>query len=364
MAEPSVPTVSFVVGARPNFMKVAPVLAALRRSRALGFSLVHTGQHYDALMSDVFFTDLGMPEPDVSLGVGSGNHGQQTAQVLSRYEQVCLESRPDLVVVVGDVNSTLACALAARKLNIPVAHIEGGLRSNNWEMPEETNRILTDVISDYLFTPSPDADANLAREGIGPERIHRVGNVMIDSLVRALEALDDGRSTFDPGVGPDFGLVTLHRPSNVDDMRRFAELLDALGSLDVPLVFPVHPRTAKQISDDLSPAPLLKMIDPLGYYDFVELMRRTAFVLTDSGGIQEETTYLGVPCLTLRPQTERPITITQGTNELATVESLPGQITRIMAGEWKQGAIPDLWDGNAATRIVEILARGIEPRLV
>ena len=352
-----------VAGARPNFMKVAPLMAAFRDHEAFDVSLVHTGQHYDELMSDVFFSDLGLEPPDVSLGVGSGSHAEQTAGVLIGFENLCSKDAPDLIIVVGDVNGTLACALAARKLGIPVAHVEAGLRSRNWSMPEETNRILTDVISDYLFTPSPDADENLRREGIGSERIHWVGNVMIDSLVRALETLDSGRPVPDVGVEGAFGLVTLHRPSNVDDLGRLGDVLGSLASLEVPLIFPVHPRTAKQIAQDLGPSDSVRMIDPVGYYDFVGLMRKAALVVTDSGGIQEETTYLGIPCLTLRPQTERPITIEQGTNELATIDSLPEQVQRILDGDWKEGSVPDLWDGHAAERIVAVLSEGIERRL-
>ena len=353
-----------VAGARPNFMKVAPLMAAFHDHTAFNVSLVHTGQHYDQQMSDVFFEDLGLAPPEFSLGVGSGTHAEQTAAVLTGFEKLCMQQEPDLVIVVGDVNSTLACALAARKLDVPVAHIEAGLRSRNWTMPEETNRVITDVISDYLFTPSVDADVNLRGEGIASGRVHLVGNVMIDSLVRALAALDAGRPATDVGVDGDFGLLTLHRPSNVDDMKHFRELLDALASLGVPLIFPVHPRTAKQITVSLGRRGSLKLIDPLGYYDFVGLMRKAAFVVTDSGGIQEETTYLGVPCLTLRPQTERPITIDRGTNELATLDSLPEQVRTILDGGWKKGEVPELWDGQAAKRIVAVLEKGIERRLI
>lgn len=352
-----------VAGARPNFMKVAPLLVALRDAPDLSAQLVHTGQHYDVRMSDVFFTDLDMPAPDVSLGVGSDSHGRQTAAVLAAFEAYCEAERPDLVVVVGDVNSTLACALAARKLEIPVAHVEAGLRSRNWSMPEETNRVLTDVISDYLFTPSPDANENLRAEGIADERIHLVGNVMIDSLVRAVEASDARGGALPVEVREPFGLVTLHRPSNVDEMTQLGELLRGIDALGVPLVFPVHPRTVKQITDAFRPTGSLHLVDPLGYYDFVSQMRRAAFVITDSGGIQEETTFLGIPCLTLRPQTERPITITQGTNELATLQTLPEQVSTILDGKWKKGAVPELWDGKAAERIVAVFERGIVARL-
>ena len=352
-----------VAGARPNFMKVAPLMAAFHDEGSFEVSLVHTGQHYDELMSDVFFSDLGLEPPDVSLGVGSGSHAEQTAAVLTGFEKLCLEEKPGLGIVVGDVNSTLACALAARKLGIAVAHVEAGLRSKNWDMPEETNRVLTDVISDYLFTPSADADDNLRREGIDAARIHLVGNVMIDSLVRALGTLDSGRPRPDIEVEGAFGLLTLHRPSNVDDLQRFGEVLGSLAALDIPLVFPVHPRAAKQIARDLDPGPSLKLMDPLGYYDFIALMRESAFVVTDSGGIQEETTYLGIPCLTLRLQTERPTTIEQGTNELATLESLPEQVSAILSGSWKEGTVPELWDGHAAERIVAVLSQGIEKRL-
>jgi UDP-N-acetylglucosamine 2-epimerase (non-hydrolysing) len=357
-----------VAGARPNFMKVAPLWSAFQGFDGFKVTLVHTGQHYDRLMSDVFFADLGLPEPGAALGVGSGTHAQQTAATMVAFEELCQRVPFDLVAVVGDVNSTLACALVGRKLGIPVAHVEAGLRSGDWAMPEETNRVLTDVISDYLFTPSSDADENLRREGAAEERIHRVGNVMIDSLVQAM-ALAREDSLPKGLVRPSqYGLVTIHRPSNVDSPDRLVQILKTLDGLGIPLIFPVHPRTQKQIfslADEL-PGSLsgLVTIEPVGYYGFVQLMRGAAFVLTDSGGVQEETTYLGVPCLTLRSQTERPITISQGTNELATLESVPIQVERVLAGKWKSGSIPELWDGKAATRTVEILSQGIHRLLV
>lgn len=352
-----------IAAARPNFMKVAPLWRALdARSDVFRPVLVHTGQHYDRNMSDVFFEDLGLPKPDVHLGVGGGSHAEQTAGVMVKFEELCLREKPDLVMVVGDVNATMATTVVAAKLHIPVAHVEAGLRSRDMTMPEEINRLMTDVVADLLLTPSPDADANLRREGVADHRIHCVGNIMIDSLVRSVEkarGLDTHRRLgLEPGL---YGVVTLHRPSNVDDPQNLTRILEVLVAAGLPLVFPVHPRTRKVMTEHDLDSQLqldksdLQLVDPLGYYDFMNLVIHSGLVLTDSGGLQEETTYLQIPCLTLRPNTERPVTIEQGTNELATVDSLPGQIARIRGGDWKQGKVPALWDGRTAERIVAVL---------
>ena len=357
-----------VVGARPNFMKVAPVLAALRKIAGVTQILVHTGQHYDARMSDVFFQDLGMPDPDVHLGVGSGSHAQQTAKVMTEIEPVLEQHKPDVVVVAGDVNSTIAVALVASKMGIPVAHIEAGLRSGDWTMPEEVNRVLTDRLSSLLFTPSRDGDANLAKEGIDPERVHFVGNAMIDSLRAALPRAEERKIHEALGLTKgNYALATLHRPANVDDPVIFGRLLAALGEVAffVPVVLPVHPRTRARLQADptlraqVEAAPQLKLIDPQGYLDFLALTAHARLVLTDSGGIQEETTALSVPCLTLRENTERPVTVNEGTNTL--VGRDPALIvpaaTAILDGRGKKGRIPELWDGRAAERIADVLVQ-------
>ena len=314
-----------VVGARPNFMKVAPIVEEMkRREREFAPLVVHTGQHYDAGMSDAFFRDLELPEPDVYLGVGSGSHAAQTAAVMERFEPVVVRERPDWVLVVGDVNSTLACALVCAKLGVKVAHVEAGLRSRDRTMPEEINRLLTDQISDLLFTPSEDADQNLLAEGIPPERIRFVGNIMIDSLLRGLESAASSTIREALGVaGQDYAVVTLHRPSNVDSRESLSQILGALEEISerMPIIFPLHPRTRKTMaefgfSESTGRNSSLHLIDPLGYLDFLKLFSGARLVLTDSGGIQEETTALGIPCLTLRENTERPITIEMGTNKL------------------------------------------------
>ncbi|HOX24763.1 MAG TPA: UDP-N-acetylglucosamine 2-epimerase (non-hydrolyzing) [Candidatus Krumholzibacteria bacterium] len=351
-----------VAAARPNFMKIAPLWRALAaRPDAFAPLLVHTGQHYDQNMSAVFFADLGLPAPDVHLGVGSGTHAEQTAGVMLRFEAACREHRPACVIVVGDVNATMAAAIAAKKLLLDVAHVEAGLRSGDRTMPEEINRVLTDCIADVLFTPSPDADGNLLREGVDASRIARVGNIMIDSLVHALARVRDRacHDRFGLGAG-EYGLVTLHRPANVDEPALLRRLFDGLRALDYPLIFPVHPRTRKVMAAAglarlFTEGGPLRLCDPLGYDDFLNLTVHARFVITDSGGIQEETTYLGIPCLTMRPNTERPVTITEGTNELATLATLPGQVQTIRAGNWKRGRVPDLWDGRTAERIAEVL---------
>ncbi len=350
-----------VVGARPNFMKAAPVVRALEESGHEQV-LVHTGQHYDALMSDVFFTSLEIKAPDESLNVGSGSHAQQTATIMMRLEPVVLQRQPDIVLVYGDVNSTVAAALVCAKLGIRLGHVEAGLRSFDRDMPEEINRLVTDQLSDMLFTPSADGNANLAREGIAEEKIHLVGNVMIDTLIRFLPRAEE---TFpqlkrDLSLGA-FGLVTLHRPSNVDNEADFLPMLAVLNKLssDLPLIFPVHPRTRQKWAEQLAHANSnLRMIEPQGYLQFLALQKHAALVITDSGGIQEETTFLGTPCFTLRENTERPITITNGTNVLIgrDWEKLEQGFHDALNGKHKHGAQPPLWDGKASQRIAEILA--------
>lgn len=351
-----------VVGARPNFMKAAPVITALAEYSGISQTLVHTGQHYDANMSEVFFRELELPQPNIDLGVGSGSHAAQTAQIMMRFEGVVLAQRPDLVLVYGDVNSTVAVALVCAKLLIPVGHVEAGLRSFDRTMPEEINRLLTDQIADLLFTPSADGDENLLREGVAPEKIYRVGNVMIDTLVRLLpEAIarwDGLRARFRLEK---YGLVTLHRPSNVDDPAVLASIMETLEEIgrDLPLIFPVHPRTRTGLKHLQFAArnSQLHLIDPLSYLDFLALQHHATLIITDSGGIQEETTYLGVPCLTVRENTERPVTVTLGTNTLVgqNMERLRAEVERILAGHGKQGQVPPLWDGHAAERIASII---------
>lgn len=350
--------ICMVVGARPNFMKMAPViLEAQRRRQAL--LNVHTGQHYDAAMSQVFFDELGMPRPDVHLGVGSGSHGQQTARVLADFEAVCIEHQPNLVVVAGDINSTLACALAATKLGIGVAHLEAGLRSFDRTMPEETNRVLTDHIADLLLTSEPDGAKNLRREGIDADKIRFVGNCMIDSLVQHREAALARRPWENFGVAPgEYSLATLHRPAVVDDAAALDGVRDALCEIarDVPILFPVHPRTRQNIAKWGQDWSGVRLIEPLGYLDFLGLMAKARLMLTDSGGVQEETTALGVPCLTLRDNTERPVTIEEGTNRLiGTRRDGIVHAARETLQAPPSGRIPALWDGRAAARVVDEL---------
>ena len=355
-----------VVGARPNFMKAAPILFELRRHPAeFRCVLVHTGQHYDAKMSDIFFQDLELPAPDKFLGVGSGTHAVQTAQTMIAFEPVLMAERPDWVVVVGDVNSTIACTLVAAKLGIKVAHVEAGLRSRDWSMPEEINRVLTDRISTLLLTPSVDANANLQAEGISSEKISFVGNVMIDSLKRFDHYTAETDALQDAGLqSGKYGLVTLHRPSNVDDPRQLSSLLNALEKIqeELPLVFPVHPRTRGMMTDfglmnRIDEMGQLRLLDPLGYKQFLQLERHAMMVLTDSGGVQEETTVFRVPCLTLRNNTERPVTVEQGTNTLVGTDerTMIREARNIIGGRGKTGRIPDGWDGHAAPRIVSAI---------
>lgn len=358
-----------IAGARPNFMKVAPIYAEMKR-RPSEFEplIVHTGQHYDAAMSDAFFDDLGMPKPDIHLGVGSGSHAVQTAKIMTEFEPVVLREKPDWVVVVGDVNSTIACSLVCAKLGVKVAHVEAGLRSRDRSMPEEINRILTDSISDLLFTTSQDADDNLKAEGIPVEKIRFVGNVMIDSLLGHLKIAEASRVREDLDVGDGaYAVLTLHRPSNVDDKDIFSGILDALLAVAerLPIIFPVHPRTRARIKEfgfeESIDNSNIRLIEPLGYLDFMRLYSGARLVLTDSGGLQEETTVLGIPCLTLRNNTERPITIEMGTNILVGTDAakIRQAAFDVLDGgkSDKKTKIPPLWDGKTAGRICDELSK-------
>lgn len=357
--------VHLIAAARPNFMKVAPLYHELAATDWCKPVLVHTGQHYDPNMSDAFFDDLRMPKPDFHLGVGSGSHAEQTAGVMVAYEKILMDSPPDWIVVVGDVNSTVACSLAAKKLCLRVAHLEAGLRSGDRKMPEEINRLVTDSISDVLWTPSPDGDENLTREGVPAERISFVGNIMIDSYELMREQIEKAGTREELGLPPKgYAVVTLHRPSNVDHRETLAMLVDTLVTVakDVPLAFAMHPRTRKNLEgfgllDRLESAEQVLVTDPMSYIRFMSLVREAKLVITDSGGIQEETTYLGVPCLTLRDTTERPITVTQGSNKLVEPEELGDMIASVLAGKWSTGQKPDLWDGHTAGRIATDIQR-------
>ena len=357
--------IALVVGARPNFMKVGPVYFELKKHSEYTPLLIHTGQHYDKNLSEIFFTQLGFPKPDVYLGVGSGTHGVQTAKIMIAFEQFLLQVKPDLVLVAGDVNSTVACAIDAVKLHIPVAHLEAGLRSYDRRMPEEINRIQTDCISSMLLTPSQDADENLIREGISKDKIFLVGNAMIDSLMQHEKKAELSTKMNDLGLKKhSYALITLHRPSNVDDRENLEIILDAFAEIaeKIPLVFPMHPRTRKQLAvldleEKANAIANLKLIEPIGYLDFLKLEKYAKFVLTDSGGIQEETTVLQVPCLTLRENTERPITIELGTNQLVELDRdvIIQKVNTILNGHYKKGSIPPLWDGHTAERIVQVM---------
>jgi UDP-N-acetylglucosamine 2-epimerase (non-hydrolysing) len=357
--------IDLIAAARPNFMKVAPLYHALHDQPWCRVRLVHTGQHYDANMSDAFFRDLGLPRPDLHLGVGSGSHAEQTANVMIAYEGACIAERPDLCIVVGDVNSTVACALVASKLWVPVAHLEAGLRSGDRSMPEEINRLVTDTLADILWTPSPDGDEHLAAEGAAPEKVTRVGNIMIDSYELMKDRIHASGERQRLGLDEtDYGVVTLHRPSNVDTRAPLAALVAQLTRIAarLPLVFPVHPRTRKNLETfglwkDLAEASGIRIAEPLGYVDFMNLVCGARLVITDSGGVQEETTYLGIPCLTLRPNTERPITITEGSNRLVTSINLASTVDDILAGHGTHGRRPELWDGHTAQRVVADIRR-------
>lgn len=356
--------IDLIAGARPNFMKIAPIIDALNeaanRGGDLRYRVIHTGQHYDRAMSGSFFEELGIPSPDINLEVGSGTQAEQTAGIMVAYENVLLKEKSDLCLVVGDVTSTMACSIAARKLEMPVAHVEGGIRSGDWTMPEEINRVVTDSITNWFFTTSETANENLHRAGVADEQIFFVGNTMIDTLVKQLPRLRPPACwhelKLEPGM---YFVVTLHRPANVDGEQQLLRLLQAIaqGTGGLPVIFPVHPRTAKNLRALDRKMPHLNYVHPLGYLEFNYLVKYAKGVITDSGGITEETTVLGIPCLTLRDNTERPETITIGTNELIGTDSskLPPALARLMAGQWKKGGIPPLWDGKAAERIVRTL---------
>jgi UDP-N-acetylglucosamine 2-epimerase (non-hydrolysing) len=356
-----------VVGARPNFMKIAPVLWEVERRVGIDAYLVHTGQHFDQRMSELFFEELHIPHPDVNLGVGGGSHAVQTAEVMKRFEPVLAERQPDLVLVVGDVNSTIACALTAVKLGVPVAHVEAGLRSFDRAMPEEINRVLTDAISQWLFVTEPSGLANLRKEGVPDDRMFFVGNVMIDTLLASRARFEQSPVLEQLRLAErGYALVTMHRPANVDDPTVLGGLVQALSRIqrELPIVFPVHPRTRKAIQDSHRAALAgVVFTEPQGYLDFMKLVAHARLVLTDSGGIQEETTALGVPCLTLRNNTKRPVTVTQGTNVLVGLdpERILSSALQALRSPPKQGRVPDLWDGHAAERIITVLADELHP---
>jgi len=358
--------IDLVAGARPNFMKIAPIIRALRAAEDAGgqlrYRLIHTGQHYDRAMSGEFFEQLGIPEPDTNLEVGSGTQAEQTANIMTRYERVLLDQPSDLCLVVGDVTSTMACSIVARKLGVPVAHVEAGIRSGDWTMPEEINRVVTDSIANYFFTTSRQAGKNLRCAGVAEDSIFFVGNTMIDTLLTQMPNLRPPE--FWNSLGLEKGcyfVITLHRPANVDSERQLLRLLHAIaeGTGGMPVIFPVHPRTAKNLRELERPMAGLHYVDPQGYLEFNYLVKYAKGVITDSGGITEETTVMGVPCLTLRNNTERPETVEIGTNELVGTnpDNLAPALERLMAGQWKKGQIPEKWDGSAAERIVEALER-------
>jgi UDP-N-acetylglucosamine 2-epimerase (non-hydrolysing) len=362
--------IDLIAAARPNFMKVAPLYHALAAERWCTPRIVHTGQHYDANMSDAFFADLGLPKPQVHLGVGSAGHAEQTGRVMVEYEKVCLASRPDWIVVVGDVNSTLACALVGAKLLIPVAHLEAGLRSGDRRMPEEINRLATDAIADVLWTPSPDGNEHLLREGVAPDKVELVGNIMLDSFELLGPRIRAAGMAAKLGVGGgDYGVVTLHRPSNVDDQAQLALIVEQLVGVAarVPLVFPVHPRTRQRLRDfglmarlEAGSGGAVRLTEPLSYVEFMSLVSDCRFALTDSGGVQEETSYLGIPCLTLRENTERPVTVTLGTNRLVTAATVEEEVSRLLAAPRRTACAIPLWDGRTAGRVVASLRRRVE----
>jgi len=362
--------IDLIAAARPNFMKIAPLYHALSKESWCRPRIVHTGQHYDANMSDAFFADLQLPKPPIHLGVGSGSHAEQTARVMIEYDKVCKDQRPDWIVVVGDVNSTLACALVAAKLLIPVAHLEAGLRSGDRTMPEEINRIVTDSIADVLWTPSQDGNEHLAREGVAGDKVELVGNIMLDSFELLGPKIRAANLAAKFGLGAQrYGVVTLHRPSNVDDREKLAQIVDELAAMatQMPLVFPVHPRTRQRLGEfglagKVERSPHVRMTDPLSYIEFMSLVVDSRFVLTDSGGVQEETSYLGIPCLTLRENTERPITVALGTNRLVDVAGLARELARVFAAPPRTSCNIPLWDGRTAERVVRSMERGARRR--
>ncbi len=354
-----------IAGARPNFMKIAPIARAFETYTHVAYKIIHTGQHYDQNMSDVFFEELGIRQPDYHLGAGGGTHAQQTSKIMTRFEQICEADKPDMVIVVGDVNSTLACSIVAKKMHIPVAHVEAGLRSFDMEMPEEINRLVTDSISDLFFVTEQQGMDNLIQEGKNKNTLHFVGHVMIDNLfyqLTKLEKIEKNGFLFKDfkEKNPTYGVVTLHRPSNVDDKKVLNRIVATLTDISnkIPLVFPIHPRTRKNMKRfGIVPGSNIKLTDPLSYMEFLFLWKDAALALTDSGGLQEETTALGIPCLTIRENTERPITVTEGTNELvgSSREKILNAFKQIIDGNWKTGQSPKFWDGNAAKRIAEVI---------
>jgi UDP-N-acetylglucosamine 2-epimerase (non-hydrolysing) len=365
-----VKSIDIIAGARPNFMKIAPIIRAFDASKAAGgllrYRLIHTGQHYDPRMSGEFFRQLEIPEPDVNLEVGSGTQAEQTGAIMVRYERLLMDLRSDLCLVVGDVTSTMACAIAAQKLHVPVAHVEAGIRSGDWSMPEEINRMVTDSITNWFFTTSDVANANLRNAGVGDERIFFVGNTMIDTLLANLPRLQ--KPVFFDELGlkaGDYFVVTLHRPANVDKGDGFARLLRAVaeGTRGLPVIFPVHPRTAKTLREVGEVPDGFHLVDPQPYLEFNYLVKHAKAVITDSGGITEETTVMGVPCLTLRDSTERPETVTTGTNELIGTNpaALAPALEKLFSGQWKKGGIPALWDGHTGERIVQVLEQLLTP---
>lgn len=357
--------IHLIAAARPNFMKIAPLYHELMKRENIEPLIIHTGQHYDLNMSDVFFNDFGLPKPHIHLGVGSGTHAQQTGNVMIAYENILLKEPPDLVIVVGDVNSTVAATLAAVKLGIKTAHLEAGLRSFDRTMPEEINRIVTDSIADYLWTPSPDGDSNLLNEGVPGDKITRVGNIMIDSLEMLRVKIQELDIASTLGIEKNtYGIVTLHRPSNVDNSKILKKLCNVLSevSYKIPLIFPVHPRTASRLKNTgfdniLTQAENVHLLEPLGYKEFMNLVMFSRILITDSGGIQEESTYLGIPCLTLRPNTERPVTITEGTNKLCNHDTILSEVDKIFSENRVQNKKPELWDGCTACRVADCIER-------
>lgn len=357
--------ITLIAGARPNFMKIAPIIHAILAAKDKGvqidYSLIHTGQHYDEKMSGQFFSDLEIPAPNANLGAGGGSQSEQTAAIMIGFEKYLMENPTDLVLVVGDVTSTMACAIVAQKLHTKVAHVEGGIRSNDWTMPEEINRLVTDAITNYFFTTSEIANNNLKASGVKEEQIHYVGNTMIDTLLKQRPRFKKPEAWNTLGLQDEnYIVMTLHRPANVDEEGKLKALIDEIiaHSENVPLVFPVHPRTAKMIEQLGIKHPRLHMIEPLGYLEFNYLVEHAKAVVTDSGGITEETTVLGIPCMTLRDNTERPETITEGTNELigTNPDAIAPAMKKLFSGEWKSGSTPYLWDGNTSTRIIEIIS--------
>ena len=367
-----------VAGARPNFMKIAPLMHALKNNGQIQPVLVHTGQHYDVKMSGQFFEELNIPQPSINLEVGSASHAVQTARIMEGFEKVCLDEKPDFVLVAGDVNSTAACTLVAAKLGIKTIHYEAGLRSNDRTMPEEINRLVTDAICDIFITTSIDADENLLKEGVAPEKVYMLGNLMIDSLMANLEKAETSKMEFQllnssktitPLLwremdGKGFGIMTFHRPGNVDDEISLKKLVKIWGNISkkIPLIFPVHPRTYKNIQNfglqnEIDQYENLYFIEPLGYLQFINLVQNAEFALTDSGGIQEETTYMNIPCLTVRPNTERPVTIWEGSNKLIKIEEIENEVQLILNGKGKTGKRPKYWDGHTARRIVELIEK-------